>query len=142
MPWTCPHDHNGLTSVIYHHEYTQCQICGERAPPKVHAPQRRQRFLCICQAGHSRSVALARALHARQYQAVAIGCQTSPDAIAPLAEWADMVFLIDCPLERIPAPLRGKCVDFYIGPDRWVNPYHPELAEIWASKLDHLGIHK
>lgn len=100
------------------------------------------KFLCICRAGHSRSVALARALHARNHEAVPVGGETSPSSIAVIGAWADKIFVVDCPMSQIPVELHSKCVDFYIGHDRWVNPYHPELAEIWGKKLDAIGIVK
>ena len=94
-------------------------------------------FLCVCQYGHSRSVALCRALHARNLRAVAAGTATAGSALALLAEDAQAIFLLDDSLRGgIPQEYQHKVVSFHVGADRWVNPYHPELREILDKKLD------
>ena len=94
-------------------------------------------ILCVCQYGHSRSVALARALHARSYDAVAAGTATAGAALPILAEEATDIFLLDDALRGyIPKEFQGKIVSFHVGPDRWVNPYHPELRAILDAMLD------
>lgn len=90
------------------------------------------KYLCICQYGHSRSVALARLLHGMGQGAVAIGWSTNGGAITPLCEWADRILIVDGhALAHVPINHRHKAVDFQVGPDRWVDPYHPELAQIF-----------
>jgi hypothetical protein len=111
------------------------QACGCRPAAAPPCPEPR-RFLCVCQYGHSRSVALCRVLHGLGLQAVACGFATAPDALPALAAWADVVALLTpeaAPL--IPAAHRHKVADFNVGPDRWSNPYHPELRAILASMV-------
>jgi hypothetical protein len=92
--------------------------------------------LCICQCGHSRSVALARRFHSLGIPAVAIGVQTSGDAVSVLAEWGSHIFVLEPHFARIvPECHKQKVVVFDVGPDRWVNPYHPELEAILKAKI-------
>ena len=95
------------------------------------------KFLCICHYGHSRSVALARQLHGRQQTAIAIGFATSdPDSMYLLCKWADHVLVVDQNAKcRIPSEYIYKTRNFDVGPDRWVNPYHPELKELFSKLL-------
>lgn len=94
------------------------------------------KFLCVCQYGHSRSVCLSRVLHGMGHSAVATGWSTCGDAIIPLSEWADLILLV-CghAVHRIPPGNRFKCVDMTVGPDRWQNPYSPELTELFQKLL-------
>lgn len=95
------------------------------------------RFLCVCQYGHSRSVALARRLHARHVPAIAAGVGTAGPWFPQLCAWASHVLLLDDALRgSIPAEHAAKVVSFHVGPDRWVNPYHPELAELLERMVD------
>lgn len=95
-------------------------------------------WLCICQYGHSRSVALTRVLHGKKIPAVAAGWTTSGNAIESLAEWADVIALMTPEgLHTIPLAHRAKVVnDFDIGPDRWSNPYNQELLAILKTRVD------
>lgn len=91
------------------------------------------KYLCICQYGHSRSVAMCRELHRRKLEAVACGYGTAPSAIAVLGEWADRILILASEYTiRLPElkHLQQKVIYVPIGPDKWSNPYHPELAEI------------
>lgn len=96
------------------------------------------KFLCICQYGHSRSVALCRVLHGKNLPAVAAGYSTSGNAINVLAEWADVIALMTPEaMNRIPKVYQSKVVsDFDIGPDKWSNPYNQELLSILKDKVD------
>lgn len=95
------------------------------------------RVLCVCQYGHSRSVALARELHSRGVAAVACGVATAGSALPTLAEWATVVALLDDALRgSIPASAASKLMSFHVGPDRWVNPYNAELRSILADMVD------
>ncbi len=89
------------------------------------------KFLCICQWGHSRSVALCRVLHGLGHGAVAIGECSNGGAIHPLSEWADKILVLQ-PMfaDAVPQQHRVKIIDFDVGPDRWSNPYNQELLEI------------
>lgn len=96
------------------------------------------KFLCICQYGHSRSVALCRVLHGKAIPAVAAGYSTSGDAIDTLAEWADVIALMTPEaMNRIPKEYQEKVtLHFNIGPDKWSNPYNQELLAILKDKVD------
>lgn len=96
------------------------------------------KFLCICWAGHSRSVTLARAFHLWGHHAVAIGlCSSGPELMRTLCEWADVI----CPLqgyfvEGIPKEYHGKVTThFDIGGDVWGVPYHPAMQKILDEKI-------
>lgn len=98
------------------------------------------RWLCICQWGHSRSVALARVLHGRGEAAVAIGAGSSGDAIIPLSAWADRIALLEPGFKRyVPEEHWHKVVNFNVGPDRWSNPYNQELLAILSKMVDQGG---
>lgn len=93
--------------------------------------------LCVCQYGHSRSVALARALHARRIPAVACGWLTAGTGLAALAAWADRIAVLEPGYAaHVPADHRAKIIVIDVGPDRWSNPYHPELAAL-VDRLAH-----
>lgn len=95
------------------------------------------RFLCVCQYGHSRSVALARRLHSRHVPAIACGVATAGPWLPSLLGWASHVLLLDDALRgAIPVEHAAKVVSFHVGPDRWVNPYHPELAALLEAMID------
>mgnify|MGYP003442208706 FL=1 len=91
-------------------------------------------YLCVCQYGHSRSVALARVLHHNGVSAVAVGWQTSPEGLIVLSKWADRILLLDNSfIDKIPNEQRDKCFGMHVGPDRWSNPYNTELLNILAK---------
>ena len=95
------------------------------------------KFLCVCQYGHSRSVALCRVLHSRGIGAVAVGVGTNGGAIAPLAEWADVIAVLQPAFaSHVPEAHRHKIADFDVGPDRWSNPYNQELLDILREKVE------
>lgn len=96
------------------------------------------KFLCICWAGHSRSVTLARAFHFWGHNAVAIGlCSSGPELMRTLCEWADVI----CPVQGyfvdgIPREYHGKVTNhFDIGGDVWGVPYHPVMQKIIDEKI-------
>lgn len=97
-----------------------------------------KKFLCICQYGHSRSVALCRVLHGKGIPAVAAGWATSGDAIEVLSAWADVIALMTPEgIDQIPFEYRGKVVGhFNIGPDKWSNPYNQDLLSILKEKVE------
>lgn len=88
-------------------------------------------YLCVCQYGHSRSVAMVRELHSRGLPAVACGWATAGTGLHWLSQWADVIFVMQAEFSQyVPEPYRHKVVAMDVGPDRWVNPYHPELAAL------------
>lgn len=89
------------------------------------------KILCLCQYGHSRSVALAREFHGRNIAAVAMGVGTAGPWLDAACEAATAICLLDDALiGAIAERHRHKVTSFHVGADRWVNPYHPELAAI------------
>lgn len=91
-------------------------------------------YLCVCQYGHSRSVAMARVLHHNRVSAVACGWQTSPQGLVLLSGWADNILLLDRGyIEKIEPQFQWKCIDMHVGPDRWCNPFSPDLLNILAE---------
>ena len=100
----------------------------------------RTKYLCICHYGHSRSVALCRVLHAKGFQAVAAGLYTGSEAFPVLSEWADKILIMVVGVP-IPEEHQHKIVDFYIGADKWSNPYNQELLALLKDKVEKdLGI--
>lgn len=89
------------------------------------------RYLCVCQYGHSRSVAMVRALHHLQLQAVACGWMTAPAALPTLCQWANSIVVLEASfVAHIPQEYRDRVVVCDVGRDRWSNPYHPELTAL------------
>ena len=95
------------------------------------------KFLCICQYGHSRSVACTRILHLHGKDAVAIGWSTAgAEAIRLLSAWADKILLCDGQAKHyIQLIHTDKVLNFDPGPDKWSNPYNQELLDIFEQKL-------
>ena len=94
-------------------------------------------ILCVCQYGHSRSVALAREFHKRAIPAVAVGVVTAGPAGEVLMREAAAICLLDYALRgSIPGGYGAKVDSFHVGPDRWVNPYNTELAGILSKMVD------
>ena len=94
-------------------------------------------ILCVCQHGHSRSVALAREFHKRGIPAVAMGVSTAGPAGEVLMREAAAICLLDDALRgAIPGGYGAKVDSFHVGPDRWVNPYNTELAGILSVMID------
>lgn len=88
-------------------------------------------YLCVCQYGHSRSVAMVRALHHVKLPAVACGWMTAPQAMPTLCEWADVIVLMQESFRTyIQDEWADKIVVCDVGHDRWSNPYHPELSAL------------
>lgn len=101
-------------------------------------------YLCVCQYGHSRSVALARVLHGCRQTAVACGHATAGTALPVLCGWADKILILDDGFRgHIPKEHWHKVVSMHVGPDRWVNPYHPELNAMLTEMVEkRLGLKK
>jgi predicted protein tyrosine phosphatase len=93
---------------------------------------REMKYLCVCQEGHSRSVALVREFHSRGIEALACGWRSSPNGLKHLCEWADKIFVLETAFKnKIPDEHKHKVVTTIdVGADKWVNPMHPELAKL------------
>lgn len=87
--------------------------------------------LCVCQYGHSRSVALVRRLHHRGINAVAAGVGTAgPLFLKAMCDEATHIFLMEPHFVlHIPKEFRHKVVVMDVGPDIWSNPYNQELLQ-------------
>ena len=106
----------------------------------------KKKFLCVCQGGNCRSVALAQQLKEAGQDAVAVGWMyASWSTIELLSSWADYVVFMQPwdPAEIFSGPWRfsekKRVVD--VGPDKWFVAQNPELNEIirpfvvdWSGK--------
>lgn len=99
-------------------------------------------YLCVCQYGHSRSVALCRVLHAKGQQAIAVGWYTTPQWLPYLCRTADKILLLESHyINLIPKEQQYKIIDFHIGPDVWSNPYNKDLFTLLEQMVkEKLGI--
>lgn len=93
---------------------------------------KKTKFLCVCDGGNVRSVALAFELkHTHKQDAIAAGrwC-ASPDTLEMLCQWADVIVIMQpCMEESISPEYKAKlrCVD--VGPDRYGVYIHPDLRD-------------
>lgn len=95
------------------------------------------KYLCICQWGHSRSVALTRVLHGKGQQAVAVGWAGGSTAIDTLSKWADKILVLESSFASyVPENQRHKVVDFHVGVDRWSNPYNQDLLNLLKGMVE------
>lgn len=95
------------------------------------------KFLCICEGGNVRSVALARTLkdNFRQDAISAGWAYNGRDLLERLGEWADFIILMQPYfLDRVPEAFRTvwkrKIRVLDVGQDRFGVPSHPELVRI------------
>lgn len=90
------------------------------------------KVLALCVAGTVRSGGLVLAAKRRGLDAVQAGVDyNTPETIAYLTRWADVVFVAEpWMIDRVPKRDRRKCVDSGLGPDRWLNPLHPDLEPL------------
>lgn len=90
------------------------------------------KFLCICRAGMTRSVACANALKARGQNAVPTGwVVNAPEPIGTLSRWADRIVLMyNFKPDVVPASERRKIRLLDVGNDVWGDPTNPELVAI------------
>lgn len=94
--------------------------------------QRKRRFLCICQGGNVRSVALAFLLkYMGEQDAIAASAEkNTEDTLTMLWDWADYVIVLaENVLPFLPKAVTTgrKFVMVDVGPDRWGTALHPEL---------------
>ena len=111
------------------------------------------RILCICNHGNVRSSCMVRELKDLGHESIAIGISHNPlnsesnlfseETVDYFIEWADLVFdfsdinsitMNDDP--GICDRLKNKSKEikrYYVGGDRWGNPFHPELRSIMQS---------
>ena len=92
-------------------------------------------FLCICEMGQNRSVALTRILHDAGHAAIALGWRTADaNAMAMLSQWAHHIVVVEDDFKwKVPSSFHDKVVSFNVGGDRWPSHIHPELHNILKS---------
>lgn len=100
----------------------------------------KRKILCICQAGNCRSVALAWRLKDPEFNCDALACGagiTAPGTIDMLCNWAEVIVVMQPAFALVvPRIHASKVKTCDVGPDRWVNPSHPEIQRItyeWAK---------
>lgn len=104
-----------------------------------------KKFLCICEAGCVRSVAMAGALKMTGDQdAVAASWRwNSKETLAQLADWADYIILMQKwdPNSFLPERAHSKVRVVDVGPDNFGSAFHRDLfprlvkqVQDWADK--------
>jgi hypothetical protein len=90
------------------------------------------KFLCVCNAAHTRSVACANALKRRGQNAIAAARHYNvPEPMAMLSRWADRIILMyHWEPDFIPASERRKVRWLDVGHDVWHDPTNPQLVAI------------
>ena len=104
-----------------------------------------KKFLCICQGGNSRSVALSFVIkYGTKHEALAASWEkNSPETFKMLFEWADNIFVLQEKFRRyVPVELWKKLLVLDVGEDRWCNGLHPELLKLcqYLLERDHKGV--
>lgn len=107
------------------------------------------KFLCVCQGGNCRSVAMACALKENGQEALSVGWETATEkTLMMLLEWADAVVVMqENMIRRLQEKLGSdklnlrKILIVDVGPDIFGTPTHPSLlpyvrgiAEDWKKK--------
>lgn len=103
------------------------------------------KFLCICNHGNCRSYALARILKYSGHEAINIGIQfTTQNSLECFVNWADVTVIlteVQEYKEKIYMEVyKELCYEMDIGPDRWGNPFHPELHKILVKEAEKMFI--
>jgi predicted protein tyrosine phosphatase len=103
-----------------------------------------KRFLCICEGGNVRSVALAFVLkNFHNRDALACGWRfTELATLKMLCKWAEAIVLMQREfIDKVPKKYHKDLLIVDVGPDRYGTPFHPELheflknvAEDWEKK--------
>jgi hypothetical protein len=98
----------------------------DTSPPEVLLP-RPMRVVTVCEEGLNRSVVARWMLQHQGHEVIPVGLRrTSPDTLAMLFDWADVVLLLD-------ARLRGQLsvenlIVWDVGPDLFPHHYNAELV--------------
>lgn len=87
------------------------------------------KFLCVCDGGNVRSVAMAYALKMNEQEALAVGrLYTTKETMDMLSSWADQIILMEPHMiESIDPMFHKKIIVCDVGPDRYGLYIHPEL---------------
>ena len=97
-----------------------------------------KKFLCICQGGNSRSVALAYVLkYGTPHEALSASWEkNTPETLEMLFRWADYIFVLQKQFDQfVPVQWWNKLKVLDVGEDRWCNGLHPELVTLCQRKL-------
>lgn len=98
---------------------------------------KRQKILCVCQGGNSRSVHLAYLLKYR-YGVDAIACGwegNEPATVEMLCEWAERIIVVEAFMKpKVNEEFQHKVRIFDVGPDRFFQP-NVELLEIFDDMI-------
>lgn len=104
------------------------------------------RWLCVCEGGNVRSVALAMALKDAGQDAIACGWRhAGPDTLRTLSGWADIVVVMQAVFAQKMEDVKGfdprKLIILDVGPDVYGTPMHGGLraylrgvVEDWKGK--------
>jgi len=98
---------------------------------------KKQKILCVCQGGNSRSVHLAYLLKDRyRFDALACGWEgNAEDTLMYLCKWAEVIIVVQ-PMfvEKISEKFREKVIVMDCGEDRYFNP-NLELLDIFGKLI-------
>lgn len=102
------------------------------------------KFVCMCQKGNCRSVALAFLLKKMGHYAVAIGWKTvDPEIKRHLFEWADQIIVMrGYILKHVERPYRKKTVVFNVGRDTYFKGHDETLIGMLKDYIRTCGIGK
>lgn len=99
--------------------------------------QPKQKILCVCQGGNSRSVHLAYVLKYR-YGVDALACGwegNEPATVEMLCEWAERIIVVEeFMIEKIADKHQPKVRCFDVGPDRFFQP-NIELLQLFDGMI-------
>ena len=93
------------------------------------------KIVTICAGGQVRSVAAKAVLTEQGHDVLAVGAlNNSKQTVEMLCAWADKIIVMDDAL-LVAAAEPGKLSYLNVGPDRWGNPFHPELQSLVREKI-------
>lgn len=101
------------------------------------------RFLCVCEGGNTRSVAMAYTLKYNfNQEAVPVSyVKCSQESLDYFSKWADKIIVMQPQFSDKFEKWKKKLVVIDVGPDRWLNPLHKEIqtivseiAQKWANE--------
>lgn len=118
-------------------------IRGRKPMPEVEAKEEpiKQKILTVCQGGNVRSVSAATILKSRGHEAIPVGhFHASDDTLSKMIGWADKVLILsEDAVTKAPFMdnnVQGKIAQLDIGPDKWGDPFSPELVDILKHSVD------
>lgn len=101
------------------------------------------RVTTLCQGGHVRSVA-AKYLLTYKYGHEVLACgweSNTPETRKMLFEWCDVIVIMQAHFKQyIPEEFWNKTICYDVGPDRFMNPFHPELGKGLIQMIEQHGL--